>query len=222
MKLSIIIPAYNEENTLASVVEHVRAAFTDTSYEIIVVDDGSTDGTEKITEDLKNFQTQIIKETKNKGKGNAIRRGIAASVSDYIAIQDADLEYSPVVLRMLWDSIENSQTVVYGKRSRNLGYIWNRIANAILSRACNLLYGSTLFDIYTCYKIVPRDLAHSLDLKSNGFEIEAEITAKLLRRRHHIKEIQIPYNPRTEYEGKKIRAKDGFVGLWTLITHRFN
>ena len=222
MKLTIIIPAYNEENTLASVVEHVREAFTDASYEIIVVDDGSTDSTGNVAESLKDSHTQIIRETKNKGKGNAIRRGIAASLGDYIAIQDADLEYSPVILRMLWDSIEDSQTVVYGKRSRNLGYIWNRIANAILSHTCNLLYGSTLFDIYTCYKILPRDLAHSLDLKSNGFEIEAEITAKLLRRKHTIKEIQIPYNPRTEHEGKKIRAKDGFVGLWTLITHRFN
>ena len=222
MKLSIIIPAYNEEKTLALVVEHVREAFKDASYEIIVIDDGSTDGTGKITKGLKNSQTQIIRETKNKGKGNAVRRGIALSLGDYIAIQDADLEYSPAVLRMLWDSIEDSQTVVYGTRSRNLGYIWNRIANAILSHTCNLLYRSTLFDIYTCYKIIPRDLAQSLDLKSNGFEIEAEITAKLLRRKQCIKEIQIPYSPRTEHEGKKIRAKDGFIGLWTLITHRFN
>lgn len=222
MKLSIIIPAYNEEKTLAFVVKNVREAFADASYEIIVVDDGSTDGTEKITEGLKNSQTHIIRETKNKGKGNAIRRGITASLGDYIAIQDADLEYSPTVLRTLWDSIKDSQTVVYGKRSRNLGYIWNRIANAILSHACNLLYGSTLFDIYTCYKIIPRDLAQSLDLESSGFEIEAEITAKLLRRKQDITEMQIPYNPRTEHEGKKIRAKDGFVGLWTLITHRFN
>ncbi|MEY4602329.1 MAG: hypothetical protein RL292_270 [Candidatus Parcubacteria bacterium] len=222
MMLSIIIPAYNEEKTLAFVVEHVREAFKDASYEIIIVDDGSTDATGNIAEGLKDSQTQVIRETKNKGKGNAIRRGITAAAGDYIAIQDADLEYSPAVLRMLWDSIKDSQTVIYGKRSRNLGYIWNRIANAILSHACNLLYGSRLFDIYTCYKIVPRDLAQSLDLKSSGFEIEAEITAKLLRRKQHIKEIQIPYNPRTQYEGKKIRAKDGFIGLWTLINYRFN
>lgn len=222
MKLSIIIPAYNEEKTLAFVVEHVREVFSDTSYEIIIVDDGSTDATGNIAESLYDSTTHILREPTNKGKGNAIRRGITKAIGDYVAIQDADLEYSPHVLRELWNSIVDSHTVVYGKRSRDLGYIWNRIANAILSHTCNFLYGSKLFDIYTCYKILPRDCAQQLDLKSNGFEIEAEITAKLLRRKQSITEIHIPYNPRTEHEGKKIRAKDGFVGLWTLIKHRFN
>jgi len=221
MKLSIIIPVYNEEKTLAFVVENIRYTFNDISYEVIIVDDGSTDATGTIAESLKDLQVRVIREPVNKGKGHVIRQGIRLAHGDYIAIQDADLEYSPTVLRMLWNSIIEPQSIIYGKRSRDLGYIWNRIANAILSCTCNLLYGSNLSDMYTCYKILPRDLAQSLNLKSNGFEIEAEITAKLLKRKYLIQEIQIPYSPRTKSEGKKIRAKDGFIGLLTLIKYTF-
>jgi dolichol-phosphate mannosyltransferase len=221
MKLSIIIPAYNEEKTLVFVVENIRKVFIDIPYEIIIVDDGSTDATENIAKNMSDSHTHVIRESRNKGKGNAIRRGISVATGDFIAIQDADLEYNPAVLRMLWDSIKDPNSIVYGKRSRNIGYVWNRIANAILSYTCNLLYGSKLFDIYTGYKIIPRNLVRNLDLKSNGFEIEAEITAKLLKQKYLIKEIQISYNPRTKREGKKIRAWDGCVGLWTLIMYRF-
>jgi len=221
MKISIIIPAYNEEKTLREVLQKAKEAFEGCDYEILFVDDGSTDSTQNIAQSMQDGHMRILTHQVNHGKGRALQSGISGSTGDYIAIQDADLEYDPQTLRALWDTVRDTETVVYGKRSRGHGYLWNRFANILLSYTCNMLYQSSLFDIYTGYKIIPNSLAQSISLTSDGFEIEAEITAKLLLRKNVITEIPITYTPRTLGQGKKIRARDGFVGIWTLIKYRF-
>ena len=222
MKLSIIVPVYNEEKTISSVIQNIKQYFKHTEYEILVVDDGSTDSTYLKVQSLVSERIKVVSYSQNKGKGFAVRKGLESASGDYVAIQDADLEYNPSTLLTLWQSIHNDSTIVYGKRTRKLGYLPNRIANAILSATCNILYGSRLFDIYTCYKILPREIFINLELNSNGFEIEAEITAKLLTKKLHITEFPISYTPRTLRDGKKIRTRDGFIGLWTLFKYRFS
>jgi glycosyltransferase involved in cell wall biosynthesis len=216
MKFSIIIPTYNEEKTLQKVVFQTEKVWSGSDYEIIVVDDGSKDKTFEISEKLKNENISVIHHDKNYGKGKAVISGIKKASGDFVTIQDADLEYSPKTLWQLCQEAKSDE-VIYGKRDRKKGYLPNRLGNKILSSLCNFLFGSNLFDIYTCYKIIPRPVLNSLHLKSDGFEIEAEITAKLLKRKIRIKEIQIPYFPRGFSEGKKIRWTDGLKGIWTLI-----
>ena len=220
MKLTIIVPVYNEEKTITSVIQNIQHAFKEADYEILVVDDGSQDDSLFKIQSYVDTRIRYTSYKDNKGKGFAIRTELALAQGDYVAIQDADLEYDPLTLSQLWHTIHDKENVVYGKRTRTQGYLLNRIANSILSHACNMLYGSNLFDIYTCYKILPRQLLYDMHLVSNGFEIEAEITAKALRKKIHITEIPITYRPRTLREGKKIRTKDGFVGLWTLFKYR--
>lgn len=224
--ISIIIPVYNEEKTVLEVLESIREAFSDTAYEIIIVDDGSKDGTELICENIciKYDNVKYIRLPHNRGKGFALREGVKEMSGFVAAIQDADLEYNPKVLRKLYREIENGQTnniVIYGKRDGKEGYVLNRLANKFLSSFCNLLYGSNLQDIYTCYKLIPLVTLKSLELSSNGFEVEAEITAKLLLKKIKIIEIPITYYPRSFKDGKHMRAKDGLKGVWTLIKNRF-
>jgi len=216
--ISIIIPTYNEEKTILRVLESVENAFKDTEYEILVINDGSKDNTDAICAKYKNIK--YISLTQNHGKGFALRTGFAQGRGSFIAIQDADLEYNPLVLRELCNHVKENM-VIYGKRDRKHGYFWTIIGSMFLSWLCNLLYGSHLFDIYTCYKIIPNKIMKSLELSTNGFEIEAEITAKLLKKNISIIEIPITYSPRTFKEGKHIRAKDALKGIWTLIKNRF-
>jgi len=218
MNISIIIPAYNEEKTVFRVLNSVQKAFQNTEHEIIVVDDCSTDTTGLICEFYPNIK--YVRLDKNRGKGYAMREGIKYAKGAFVAIQDADLEYNPEKLYELFLQIKDG-TAIYGKRDRKQGYFLYKMGNAFLSWTCNFLYRSNLFDIYTCYKIIPTALVKSLNLKSDGFEIEAEITAKLLRAEIPIIEIPIPYTSRTFNEGKKIRGKDAVVGIWTLIKNRF-
>lgn len=218
MKVSIIIPVYNEERTILKVIASLEQAFKDTACEIIVVNDGSTDKTHELCANVPGIL--YISLPQNQGKGFALRNGFINAKGAFTAIQDADLEYSPIILRELVNQAETNK-VIYGKRDRKKGYLLNKVGNAFLSWLCNLLYGSKLFDIYTCYKIIPTDILQSLELTSNGFEIEAEITAKLLKKKIGITEIPITYTPRSFGDGKHIRAHDALIGIWTLIKNRF-
>jgi len=228
VKVSIIMPVYNEFRTFAQVLERVRNAPLPAgcTKEIVVIDDGSTDGT-----------TQILKrETRdgivvahhagvNAGKGAAIRIGIAQASGDIALIQDGDLEYDPADYERILKPIVNGRAeVVYG--SRFLGNpagmaLKNRIANRILTFAANLLYGARLTDVETAYKAFRLPLLRSIPLECRRFEFCPEITAKLRLRAHPIMEVPIRYNARGIADGKKIRARDGFEALWTLVRYRF-
>ena len=234
MKLSIIIPIHNEEKTLEKVVLGVSEVFRDVDHEIVLVDDGSTDNTDKILQNLTRpsatlslsrrgarGEVIVITHAKNQGKGRAIINALKKASGDLVAIQDADLEYEPKNLYELYKIASKKNRVVYGKRNGESGYLANRLGNKIISWTCSTLFGVKLYDIYTCYKVMPRELAQSLDLQSNAFEIESEITAKILKRKIDILEIPIPYTPRTMAEGKHIRLKDGLRGIWMLIKIKF-
>ena len=218
MKISIIIPVYNEEKTISKVIDSVKRAFQDIAHEIIVINDGSSDSTHELCDARQDIL--YISLPKNHGKGFALRNGFINAKGLFVAIQDADLEYNPEILRQLCNQAEDNKTI-YGQRDRKQGYFLNKIGNAFLSWLCNILYGSNLFDIYTCYKIIPAKILQSLELVSNGFEIEAEITAKLLKKNIPIIEIPISYTPRTFQDGKHIRARDALKGMGTLIKNRF-
>lgn len=221
-KISIIVPVYNEEKTIFQILKSVQKAFENVEHEIIIVDDGSKDQTQNICQTicLASKNIQYIRLQKNYGKGYALRVGFTYALGQFIAIQDADLEYNPLELRKLFNQVKDN-IAVYGKRNRKNGYLFYRMGVGFLSWFCNFLYQSHLFDIYTCYKIIPAQILKSLKLSANGFEIEAEITAKLLKKNIPIKEIPITYFPRTFKDGKHIRARDGIIGLWTLIKNKF-
>jgi dolichol-phosphate mannosyltransferase len=229
MKISIVIPVYNEFRTFPEVLERVRRAPLPEgcSREIIVIDDGSTDGIGAILE--KHAESGVIiahRTERNFGKGSALRAGITRATGDILIIQDGDLEYDPADYRRVLEPIVlGGADVVYG--SRFLGNpsgmaLPNRIANRILTTAANLLYGARLTDQATAYKAFRLSLLREVRLDSRRFEFCAEVTAKLLRRGCTIREVPISYNARGIAEGKKIRARDGFAALWTLVRCRFS
>ena len=220
--ISIIIPVYNEEKTILQVLKLTVEAFGDVKYEIIIVDDGSKDNTQNICQNfcLTEKNIKYIKLPENHGKGFALQTGFDYARGNFIAIQDADLEYNPKILRELYKKTKED-IVIYGKRNRKKGYFWTIIGSMFLSWLCNFLYNSHLYDIYTCYKIIPREILQKLKLSANGFEIEAEITAQLLKLKIPIIEIPITYSPRTFKEGKHIRARDAIIGTWVLIKNKF-
>lgn len=218
-KLSIIVPVYNEEKTIALVLKKIIEQPTAPwKKEIVVIDDGSTDGTELKIGQFEN-QVKYLKSETNQGKGAALRAGIKIATGDAIIIQDADLEYDPADWPKLLDKFDN-QSAVYGSRNikpEKNGYSHYVLGVKLLTLLTNLLYKSKLTDIYTCYKLLPASTIKTIPLKSNGFEIEAEITARLLKGGLIIQEVPISYNPRKFSEGKKIRLKDGASGLWTIF-----
>ncbi|MFQ5968772.1 MAG: glycosyltransferase family 2 protein [Acidimicrobiia bacterium] len=224
-KLSVIIPVYNERNTVAEAIRRAREVDLPVDRELIVVDDGSEDGSGEIIERLRDSTVRVLRWDQNQGKGVAVRAGIEASTGDAVIIYDADLEYDPrdweAMLRPL---IEGQAMAVYGSRftgeRRNMMF-WHWIGNRFLSLMTNVLYNTTLSDMETCFKLLDGDLARSLRLESSRFEIEPEITAKVLRLGHRIWEVPIRYAGREPGEGKKISWKDGFPALWTLVRHRF-
>ncbi len=238
MKLSIIIPAYNEEETIKELLNKVKNVnLYDVKKEIIVVDDGSKDSTIEIIKKIKGIY--LIKHSKNKGKGAAIRTGIKYATGDITIIQDADLEYNPNdYYKLIKPIIDNKTQVVYGSRfldhdvyiKRHKKFVKGKHTKAytafyfggrFLTLLTNLLYKGNITDESTCYKVFRTKLLKSLNLKCNRFEFCPEVTAKVLKRGHKIIEVPTSYNPRTMEEGKKINWKDGIEAVWTLIKYRF-
>lgn len=226
MKLSIIIPVFNEKNTITEILNRVKTAPTvNYEKEIIVVDDGSKDGTEKILEKLKDkFNLILLVHVRNFGKGAAIKTALEKVSGNVVIIQDADLEYDPNDYQALLEVFEHGFPVVYG--SRNLkkevkrGYLLYFLGGKILTAFCNFLFGSNLTDINTGYKLFRTDVIKRIHLKSNGFEFCEEVTAKILKSGYSIKEVPIHYFPREFSQGKKINFWDGIIGIWTIIKYK--
>jgi glycosyltransferase involved in cell wall biosynthesis len=224
LKLSVIVPVYNERRTIALILEKVRAVPVD--KEIIVVDGASFDGTREILkQEARQPDTRVILETERAGRGHAIKEGLAAATGDLVIFQDADLELDPSDYPALLAPIEAGECdVVFGSRFLNgrpamtfMQYWGNRVMNA----AVNLLYGTRLTDVETCYQVFRREAIAGMQLHNNDFAFTVELTVKLIKRRHKIREIPIQYLPRGRLEGKKIYWEDGFISLWTLIKYRF-
>jgi SAM-dependent methyltransferase len=224
IKLSVLIPAYNESKTITQVLESLDK--TKLVYEVIVIDDASTDTTQNTLKSFKpeSYQLHIIKHESNKGKGAAIQSGLQKVRGNYVLIQDADLEYDPVDIPSLLDPIKRGRaTVVYGNRLTGVHtnmFFWHLVGNKFLNFVVNILFNSILMDMETGYKIIPTDLMRSIRLSANSFSIEPEITCKLLSRNVKIVEVPISYAARTYEEGKKISWKDGFDALATIIKIR--
>lgn len=215
-KVSIIIPVYNEEKTIKIVLEKVLKLKL--SKEVIVVNDGSKDNTLK---ELKKFgkRIKLFSYENNKGKGHALRKGIEKASGNFILFQDSDLEYNPNEIKKMIKELEKEK-VVYGSRFLNKnkkGDLAYYLANIFLSFLTSILYGQKLTDMETGYKAFRKEIIKDLSLVSDGFEIEPEITSKILKKKIKIKEIPISYNPRTKKEGKKIKFIDGIKAIWALL-----
>lgn len=222
MKLSVIIPVYNEELTISDVI--LSLIKVKNVSEIIIVNDGSIDRTETKIKKIK-YDKIIYLKKENGGKGSAIRHGLSKATGDYTLIQDADLEYDPRDIPVLLDALNRKGVeIVYG--SRFLGphsnlLFWHRVGNHFLNFLVNILYNTTLSDMETCYKLIPTKLLKDLNISANGFDIEPEITCKLLRKSYKIFEMPISYVGRDFSDGKKITWKDGFDAVRVIIGLRF-
>jgi glycosyltransferase involved in cell wall biosynthesis len=224
MKLSVIIPVYNEAATIQEILQQVRAV--ELAHEIIIVDDGSTDRTREL---LKAEEAQpgtiVIYQAVNQGKGAAVRTALDRATGDIILIQDADLEYDPRdYAALVRPIVEGRVKVVYGSRflgPRKAMLFWHMLGNKALTLVTNILYNTILSDMETCYKVFRADVIKGIPLRSKRFELEPEITAKVLKRGHRIFEVPISYYGREYSEGKKITWREGPQALWTLIKYRF-
>lgn len=230
-RLSIVIPVYNEKATLEEIVSRVIAVDTGLKREIILVDDGSTDGTRGIYERLRErWPDEDIKtklQPQNAGKGAALRDGFALATGDIVLIQDADLEYDPRDYpRLLRPILEGKADVVFGSRFVGSEYhrvhlFWHMIGNRVLTLLSNMFTNLNLTDMETCYKVFRREVIQSMTLRSNSFTIEPELTAKVAKGRWRVYEVGISYAGRDYAEGKKIGAKDGFKAIWAILRFRF-
>jgi glycosyltransferase involved in cell wall biosynthesis len=225
IKLSIIIPCFNERETILTLLEAVRDAPI-ANKEIVLVDDGSTDGTRELLSTLKNDDLRIIFHPQNKGKGAALRTGFSAASGDICIVQDADMEYDPQEYPLVIGPIlENKADVVFGSRFQGgrphrVVYFWHRMGNALLTTLSNMLTDLNLSDMETCYKAFRREVIQSIDIRENRFGFEPEITAKVARNKQwRIYEVGISYYGRTYDEGKKIGWKDGVRAIYCILKY---
>lgn len=235
MKLSIVMPVFNEKKTISEIIKRVKnARIQGFEKEIIIVDDGSSDGTQgKIRNSIRGSNIKYLEHKKNQGKGAAVRTGISKATGDYIIIQDADLEYNPNDIERLTIPISrNSAKVIYGTRlnrlpnlkrdERTFQFLIHYVGNRLLSLLTSILYRQWITDMETCYKLFPRSALSGIKLNSRSFNFEPEITAKLMKRGYKILEIPISTNPRGYEEGKKLNTiRDGTIALYTLFKYRF-
>lgn len=225
MNLSVIIPVYNEVHNINEIIKRVQA--TKLATEIVVVDDGSKDGTRDILQTLNGKKkVRVILHTKNQGKGAAVVTGMKSAKGDIILIQDADLEYDPRDYPLLLKPIqEGLADVVYGSRflggAHRVTMFWHQVANKLLTLMTNILYDSILTDMETGYKVFHRKVIEGINIKAKRFNFEPEFTAKILKRKYRIYEVAITFNPRDYSEGKKIKFHDAFEAVWALIKYRF-
>lgn len=225
MNLSVIIPVYNEVQNIREILKRVQA--TDLAWEILIVDDGSTDGTRDILKELDGTdQIRVILHEKNQGKGAAVRTGFGEAKGDVFLIQDADLEYDPRDYPAILKPIkEGMADVVYGSRflggPRRSTMFWHMVANKLLTLATNILYNNILTDMETGYKVFKREVLDGITIHSNSFNFEPEFTAKILKKKVRIFEVPITFNPRDYSDGKKIKIHDAFEAIWALLKYRF-
>jgi glycosyltransferase involved in cell wall biosynthesis len=224
MKLSILMPVYNEEERIADAVKQALDVQYPAEIEMVIVDDGSRDGTAEVLRALGDTRVRVINHPRNRGKGAAIRTAVDNATGDYMVILDADLEYDPQdIPKLLEPVLDGRATVVYGNRtfgSHSSFSFWYVMGNKAVTTAANMLYNCYLGDLETCFKLMPVSLYRSLNVHSRGFGMEAEVTGKLLRRRIRPYEVPISYRARTREEGKKITWRDGVEALWILGRER--
>jgi glycosyltransferase involved in cell wall biosynthesis len=226
-KVSVIVPVYNEEKTILAVLGKVKEQnVRGIDFEIIVVDDGSTDRTAKLLEANPGLYTRLIRQQRNGGKGAAVKAGLSAATGDYILFQDADLEYNPAdYVKILRPVIEFDADLVLGSRFvapeyTRVFYFWNKVGNHFITLLFNILNNTTFTDIYSCYLLYRRDLLEPSELATTGWEQHAEILSKVARRAARLYEVPINYFGRTYAEGKKIRARHVLSVIWAIVRFR--
>jgi glycosyltransferase involved in cell wall biosynthesis len=224
VKLSVLMPVYNEEDRIAAALKQALAVEYPCEIELVVVNDGSRDGTAEALVGLDDSRLRVITHERNQGKGAAIRTAVGNAEGEYMVILDADLEYDPQdIPKLLAPVLDGRATVVYGNRSfgsHSAYSFWYVMGNKAVTTAANVLYNSYIGDLETCFKLMPVALYRSLDVRSRGFGMEAEVTGKLLRRGFRPYEVPISYHARTREEGKKITWRDGVQALWILGRER--
>jgi len=224
VKLSILMPVYNEQDRVADAVKQALAVTYPCDVELVIVNDGSRDGTAEVLDRLDDDRVRVIHHARNQGKGAAIRTAADNATGEYMVILDADLEYDPEdIPRLLEPVLDGRATVVYGNRtfgSHSAFSFWYVMGNKAVTMAANVLFNSYIGDLETCFKLMPVELYRSLRIRSRGFGMEAEVTGKLLRRKIRPYEVPISYRARTREEGKKITWRDGVEALWILARER--